>query len=52
VRRGRGGGQMLSQTFRKPWKFGQMLGKMNKIRADLSENILKLKFRLFYYNPS
>jgi hypothetical protein len=24
----------------KPWKFGQMLGKIKKIRADLSENSL------------
>jgi hypothetical protein len=25
---------------RKPWKFGKMLGKRKKIRADLSKNIL------------
>jgi hypothetical protein len=27
--------------FGKPWKFGQTLGKIKKIRADLSENMLK-----------
>jgi hypothetical protein len=25
----------------KPWKFGQTLGKIKKIQADLSENMLK-----------
>jgi hypothetical protein len=25
----------------KPWKFGKTLGKIKKIRADLSENMLK-----------
>jgi hypothetical protein len=28
------------RCFRKTWKFGQMLGKIKKIRADLSENML------------
>jgi hypothetical protein len=28
------------QNFGKPWKFGQMLGKLKKIRTDLSENRL------------
>jgi hypothetical protein len=27
-------------NFGKPWKFGQMLGKIKKIRADLSESRL------------
>jgi hypothetical protein len=30
----------LPPNFGKPWKFGQMLGKIKKIRADLSENRL------------
>jgi hypothetical protein len=34
-------------NFRKPWKFGQMLGEIKKIRADLSENILYSG----YYSP-
>jgi hypothetical protein len=29
------------KIFGKPWKFGQTLGKIKKIRADLSENMLK-----------
>jgi hypothetical protein len=29
-----------SYNFGKPWKFGQILGKIRKIRADLSENML------------
>jgi hypothetical protein len=29
------------QYFGKPWKFGQTLEKIKKIRADLSENMLK-----------
>jgi hypothetical protein len=28
-------------NFGKPWKFGQTLGKIKKIRTDLSENMLK-----------
>ena len=35
--RDRGGGQ---KKIGKPWKFGQMLGKIKKIRSDLSENRL------------
>jgi hypothetical protein len=41
-RGGGGGGQLpATQNFGKPWKFGQTLGKIKKIRADLSENMLK-----------
>jgi hypothetical protein len=35
------GGQLPPNNFGKPWKFGQTLGKIKKIRADLSENMLK-----------
>ena len=35
-----GGGGTAPPTFGKPWKFGQMLGKIKKIRADLSKNRL------------
>jgi hypothetical protein len=38
---GRGGGEgNCPQNFRKPWKFGQMLGKIKKIWADLPEYML------------
>jgi hypothetical protein len=30
----------------KPWKFGQLLGKIKKIRAHLSENMLKSVYSL------
>jgi hypothetical protein len=30
------------KTYRKPWKFGKIAGKIKKIRADLSENVLNL----------
>jgi hypothetical protein len=39
--RDRGGQLPATQNFGKPWKFGQTLGKIKKIRADLSENMLK-----------
>jgi hypothetical protein len=39
-RGGGGRGQLPHTNFGKPWKFGQMLGKIKKIRADLSENRL------------
>ena len=37
TRQGAGGGGQLAPTpnFGKPWKFGKMLGKIKKIRADL-----------------
>jgi hypothetical protein len=35
------GGNCPPQNFGKAWKFGQTLGKIKKIRADLSENMLK-----------
>jgi hypothetical protein len=35
-----GRGATAPQNFGKPWKFGQMLGKIKKIQADLSENRL------------
>jgi hypothetical protein len=40
VRDRRGGGGGGKKIFGKPWKFGQMLGKIKKIRSDLSENRL------------
>jgi hypothetical protein len=41
---GGGGGGNCPPNFEKPWKFGQMLGKIKKIRADLSENMLKSRY--------
>jgi hypothetical protein len=35
-----GGGNRPTQNFGKPWKVGKMLGKIKKIQADLSENML------------
>ena len=41
--RDRGGGQLpATQNFGKPWKFGQTLGKIKKIRADISPVLLCL----------
>jgi hypothetical protein len=44
TRQGGGGGDNCPPNFEKPWKFGQMLGKIKKIRADLSENMLKSRY--------
>jgi hypothetical protein len=50
-----------NNNFRKPWKFGKMLGKIKKIRADFLENMLNsgysitssIKFgQTFNYPPS
>jgi hypothetical protein len=41
TRQGGRGGQLPPENFGKPWKFGQMLGKIKKIPADLLENMLK-----------
>jgi hypothetical protein len=38
--RGQGGATAPPKFFEKPWKLGQMLGQIKKIRADLSENML------------
>jgi hypothetical protein len=39
-----GGATAPPPNFGKPWKFGQTLGKIKNIRADLSENMLKSVF--------
>jgi hypothetical protein len=33
-------GQLPKKCFGKPWEFAQMIGKIKKIRSDLSENML------------
>jgi hypothetical protein len=33
-------GGLPPKNFGKPWKFGEILGKIKKIRADLSQNRL------------
>jgi hypothetical protein len=40
------GGQLPPPNFEKSWKFGQLLGKIKKILADLSENMLKLGYSI------